>query len=78
MNKEYKKCMAGEIYYCHNEVFIEFKSKTRKVLSEYNHLQYDEKQKKYELLKQMVGSVGKNVSIGSPFICDYGCNIHNK
>lgn len=76
MNNEYEKCMAGEIYDCHNEIFLEFKAKTRKLLAEYNKLAYEEKGKKYEILQQMFGSVGKNVSVGSPFICDYGRNVH--
>ena len=26
--------------------------------------------------KEMFGSIGNNVSVGTPFLCDYGCNIH--
>ena len=35
-----------------------------------------DKVEKYELLKEMFGSIGENVSVGHSFICDYGCNIH--
>ena len=28
------------------------------------------------MLKQLFGSMGENVSVGLPFICDYGRNIH--
>ncbi|MDR1115050.1 MAG: sugar O-acetyltransferase, partial [Tannerella sp.] len=42
----------------------------------YNTLPYHEKAGKYNLLKELLGSTGSNVSIGNPFICDYGRNIH--
>lgn len=73
---EYDKCMAGEIYDCHDPVFLGFKAKMRKLLREYNGLGYEDRQRKRELLGEMFGSVGSNVSVGSPFLCDYGCNIH--
>lgn len=75
-NQEYKKCMAGEIYDCHNEVFLEFKAKTRELLAEYHALKYEEKEKKREILSRMFGGIGKNVSVGQPFLCDYGRNIY--
>ena len=37
---------------------------------------YDQKKEKTEVLKQLFGSMGTNVSVGLPFICDYGKNIH--
>lgn len=73
---EFEKCMAGEWYDCHDNIFLEFKNKTREFLTVYNGMPYDKKQEKYEILKQMFGSIGSNVSVGLPFICDYGCNIH--
>ena len=76
MNQEYEKCMAGEIYDCHNEIFLEFKAKTRALLAEYHALKYEEKEKKREILSRMFGGIGKNVSVGQPFLCDYGCNIY--
>jgi acetyltransferase-like isoleucine patch superfamily enzyme len=76
MKTELEKCMNGEWYDCHDPVFIEFKTKARKLLAQYNALAYHEKAGKYNLLKELLGSRGDNVSIGSPFICDYGRNIH--
>ena len=76
MKTELEKCMAGEWYDCHDKVFLEFKSKTHRLLMKYNSLPYDRKEEKYEVLKEMFGSIGTKVSIGHSFICDYGCNIH--
>lgn len=73
---ELEKCLAGECYDCHAPVFLDYKAKARRLLSEYNSLAYEQKKEKYNILQQMLGSVGENVSIGLPFICDYGCNIH--
>ena len=76
MKTELEKCMAGEWYDCHDKVFLEFKSKTHRLLMKYNSLPYDRKEEKDAVLKEMFGSIGTKVSIGHSFICDYGCNIH--
>lgn len=73
---ELEKCMAGELYDCHHPVFLEYKNRTRKLLAEYNALPYDRKDKKTRLLSQLFGSMGTNVSVGIPFLCDYGRNVH--
>lgn len=74
--KEFEKCMAGEWYDCHDEVFLELKSTARKLLAQYHSLSYNQKKEKYEVLRQLFGSIGTNVSVGTPFLCDYGRNIH--
>ncbi|MDE6616760.1 MAG: sugar O-acetyltransferase [Lachnospiraceae bacterium] len=73
---ELEKCMAGEYYNCHDRVFLDFKEKTRKLLKQYNSLEYGQKKEKTDILKQMFGSIGNNTSVGLPFICDYGRNIY--
>lgn len=76
MKSELEKCMAGEIYNCHDEIFLGFKNTARQLLSEYHSLSYNQKDEKYRLLKKLFGNIGTNVSVGLPFICDYGRNIH--
>ena len=73
---ELEKCMAGEYYNCHDKVFLDFKENTRKLLKQYNSLEYGQKTEKTDILKQMFGSIGNNTSVGLPFICDYGRNIY--
>ncbi|MBQ9990359.1 MAG: sugar O-acetyltransferase [Lachnospiraceae bacterium] len=73
---EFEKCMAGEWYDCHHEVFLEFKGQARSLLAEYHALSYEQKKEKTEVLKRLFGSIGSNVSVGAPFICDYGRNIY--
>lgn len=73
---ELEKCMAGEWYDCHDEIFLEYKNTARRLLAQYNSLAYDQKKEKTAILKELFGSMGNNVSVGLPFICDYGRNIH--
>jgi len=76
MKNELEKCLAGEWYDCHDSIFLEYKQNARMLLKEYNALAYEQKERKTEILKEMFGSTGENVSVGLPFICDYGCNIY--
>ena len=76
MKTELEKCLAGEWYDCHDPIFLELKNQARSLLAKYNALPYDRKTEKYEVLCEMFGHIGTNVSVGYSFICDYGCNIH--
>ena len=73
---EFEKCMAGEYYNCHDQIFLDFKSRARELLKEYHALAYEQKEEKSSILKQLFGGTGTNVSVGQPFICDYGRNIY--
>jgi len=76
MKNELEKCMAGEWYDCHDEVFIQFKTTARNLIERYNSLPYRDKKGRNSVLRELFGSMGKNVSVGNPFICDYGRNIY--
>ena len=76
LKNELEKCMAGEYYNCHDEIFLQYKTQARKLLKEYHALAYEQKNEKADILRQLFGSIGANVSVGQPFICDYGQNIY--
>ena len=73
---ELEKCMAGEYYNCHEKTFLDFKSHAAELLKVYNAFAYEQKEEKKAVLKELFGEIGENVSVGTPFICDYGRNIH--
>ena len=72
---ELEKCMAGEPYDCHDKIFLEFKETARRLLSSYNALSYGQKEEKTRIRGQLFARIGTNVSVGLPFLCDYGRNI---
>lgn len=57
MKTEMEKCLAGEWYDCHNQVFLDLKTRTHKLLMKYNSLPYEDKEEKHSLLKKMLGSI---------------------
>lgn len=73
---ELEKCMAGLNYNCHDKIFLAYKKKARELLARYNNLPYECKEEKTEILGCLFGSTGTNVSVGTPFLCDYGCNTY--
>lgn len=47
---ELEKCMAGMNYNCHDHIFLDFKRKSRELLSEYNNMPYEKKSEKYSII----------------------------
>ena len=43
---ELEKCMAGELYNCHDEIFLQYKKQAKELLDIYNGLTYDQKEEK--------------------------------
>ena len=46
MKTELEKCMEGENYRCHDEIFLEYKKISKTLLTKYNSLHYDHKSEK--------------------------------
>ena len=49
--------------------------KARALTKEYSQTNYDDFEKKDAILKELFGSIGKNVAIDVNFFCDFGSNI---
>lgn len=73
---EMEACLSGAWYDCHNQVFLDLKTRARHLLSRYHELAYEQREERRAVLEELFGSIGDNVSVGTPFICDYGRNIH--
>ena len=50
--------------------------RTRELLDEYNGTGYDENDRRSELQQEMLGSVGADVTIQTPFKVTYGVHVH--
>ncbi len=73
---EQDKCMAGEIYDCHSSVFLDRKARATDWMLRYNSLPYADHSKRYDMIRELFGSVGTNVSVGDGTIIGFGDNIH--
>ncbi len=50
-------------------------ARTRELTREYYLSDYRDTEKRAEILQELLGNVGENVAIDTPFHCDYGKNI---
>jgi len=73
---EWEKCMAGEWYDCHAPEFVEAKARASAWCARYNATPYVERDVRRQLLEELLGAVGSNVSVGDNFRCDFGRNIY--
>ena len=74
---ELEKCLAGEYYDCHDQVFLDFKARARRLLQAYNALAYEQKEEKggilihvwslWKHLKRIIGRDWREGICGIPF-----------
>jgi maltose O-acetyltransferase len=72
---EKEKMLAGELYSSRDPELLGRYHEVRKLLLEYNHLPSKNLDKKEHILASILGDLGENVWIESPFFCDYGEQI---
>lgn len=68
--------LAGEPYRAFDPPLVEARRKARLWCNQYNVTVPHDRETREMLLRQITGSVGKNVWIEPPFQFDYGSNIH--
>ncbi len=71
---QFERMMSGLPYHSDDETRA-LMMKSRTLLFEYNNLHPEEKKRKEEILRELLGSCGEKFYIEPPFRCDYGCNI---
>ncbi len=76
MKTELEECMAGEPFNGGKDPkIVEMILRTRRLLAQFNATDYADNGRKQELLREMLGSVGKGVHVDIDFHCEYGKNI---
>ena len=50
-------------------------ARTRELTRTYNQMEHSDNRARAALLRELLGAVGENVEIDTPFYCDYGKNI---
>lgn len=74
MKSEKEKMLSGAYYLASDEELVRERDYARYLLFEFNHTRPSEKEKKQEILKQLIMAKGR-IYIEPPFYCDYGYNI---
>ena len=76
MKTELEKCLAGENFHGADAELAAMTLRNKRLLREYNALDYQDAKGKERVLRQMLGSMGRNVHVDIDFHCEYGKNIH--
>lgn len=72
---ERERMIAGRTYRSTDPELTAGRAATKRVLHEYNATHPDDEERRMELLRGLLGSVGEHVWIEPPFRCDYGAQI---
>ena len=76
MKTEKEIMLAGELYNPADPELLQERLNARRLTRLYNQTIETDEEKRTELLKEMFGSIGKNLYIEPTFRCDYGYNVH--
>jgi maltose O-acetyltransferase len=76
MKTEKQKMLDGELYLAADPVLFKEREEARRLTRLYNQTVETDYEERTRLLKQLFGTVGKNIYIEPTFKCDYGYNIH--
>ena len=71
---QYEKMLSGELYDASDPVLFQMRVKARDAIQVYNQSSYNRELRNH-LLKSLLGKMGNNVDIQTPFFCDYGSHI---
>ena len=76
MKTEYEKCLAGEPFIGGRDPkIVETILRTRRLLARLNATDYADTGGRQALLREMLGSMGRNVHVDIDFHCEYGKHI---
>jgi maltose O-acetyltransferase len=75
MKTEKEKMVSGEMYNASDPALVLERRRARDLLKELNESRDEQRDRRAEILRQLLGRVGSNAWIEPPFYCDYGPNI---
>lgn len=73
---EKQKMLAGELYLSDDRELIADSQRASGLLHKYNSTTIEQKEQRHQILQELFGKVGKQISIVPPFHCDYGSHIY--
>lgn len=75
MRTELEKCLAGELFNTSDPEIQQTIHRARKLTKEYNTIDSIDTELRRVVLSRLLGSMGNNIAIDTPFYCDYGKHI---
>ena len=76
MMTEKEKMISGIPFMGMDKELIGDRNQAKSLIYQFNNFSPDEGKQKQQLLKKLLGSIGKGSYIENLFCCDYGYNIH--
>lgn len=71
----WQRMVSGQRYDTRNPLLLEMLVRTRRRLMRLNNTDPADEPARQQLLREILGACGHDLTINSPFHCDYGCNI---
>lgn len=66
--------LSRDLYDASDKELTNMRIQARVMMKEYNQTNYD-KEERSGILRQLLGKMGNNIDIQTPFYADYGCHI---
>ncbi|WP_425606541.1 maltose acetyltransferase domain-containing protein [Halomontanus rarus] len=76
MASEKEKMLTGKLYDADDPELVEDRRRAREFTRRYNRTSEDDRDCRQRMVDELLGSLGDDYEIESPFRCDYGYNIH--
>ncbi|WP_445632297.1 sugar O-acetyltransferase [Nostoc sp. DSM 114161] len=72
---EKQKMLAGELYWAEDPELAAENKRASRLLRKYNSTTEEQQQQRQQILQELFGKIGQQVTVIPPFQCDYGSNI---
>lgn len=73
---EREKMVSGALYKADDRELVAMRQRARRLTRQFNATTEEETEKRQELLRELMGAIGKGSFVEPTFRCDYGSNIY--